>query len=224
MVHYKLHYFGLGGRGEFIRQIFAQGGIEFEDYRITIEEWPELKSKYPNSQVPILEVDGKVLTQSYAIARFVAKKAGLAGKDDWEAAQADMYVDGIEEIIQKIVPLIIATVFGSGNMDEAIKKFRPEMLPLTKGDKGALLTKLKPEVIEPFLTKYEKILKDNGGSHFVGKHLTWADITIADFAERFTWIDPHILDNHAVLKKFVHDIHELPNIKKHIAHRPQMPW
>jgi len=205
MVHYKLHYFALGGRGEFIRQIFAQADVEFEDFRITMEEWPELKANYPNGQVPLLEVDGKPLAQSYAIARFLAKKFGLTGKDDWEAAKADMYVDGIEDVIQKIIPLIMATLFG-------------------KGDKDEVLAKLKPEVFEPFLTKYEHFLKENGGEHFVGKQLTWADIMIADFLDRLTLLDAHILDGHSGLKQFVHHIHDLPNIKKHIEHRPAMPW
>jgi prostaglandin-H2 D-isomerase / glutathione transferase len=40
-----------------------------------------------------LEVDGKPISQSIAIARFVARKHGLAGQNDWESAQADVLVD-----------------------------------------------------------------------------------------------------------------------------------
>ena len=52
----------------------------------------------PFGQVPILEVDGKVLSQSITIARYLARKHGLAGKNDWEEAQADVYVDCINDL------------------------------------------------------------------------------------------------------------------------------
>lgn len=47
----------------------------------------------PFSQVPILEIDGKVLNQATAICRYLAKKAGLAGSDDWESLLIDIAVD-----------------------------------------------------------------------------------------------------------------------------------
>uniref|UniRef100_A0A914WDM6 glutathione transferase n=1 Tax=Plectus sambesii TaxID=2011161 RepID=A0A914WDM6_9BILA len=205
MAHYKLHYFNLGGRGEFIRKILAQAGVEFEDHRITMEEWPQVKPSFPNGQVPVLEVDGKYLAQSYAIARFLARKHNLTGKDDWEAAKADMYVDGVEEVIQKTMPMVMALLFGKGDLNE-------------------VLAKLKPEVFEPFFTKYEKILHENGGEHFVGKQLTWADIMIADFLQRLSWVDSTVLDGHSGLKTFVRHIHDLPNIKKHTAAHTDMKW
>ena len=46
-------------------------------------------------QVPKLEIDGKTLYQSIAITRFLARKYGLAGKTEFEEAQADMIVDCI---------------------------------------------------------------------------------------------------------------------------------
>jgi glutathione S-transferase len=48
----------------------------------------------------VLEVDGKMLAQSHAIARFVAKKHGLAGKDAWEAALCDQFVDATVDLLQ----------------------------------------------------------------------------------------------------------------------------
>ena len=48
-------------------------------------------------KLPVLEYDGKTIAQSRAIARFLGKKYGLAGKTDIEEAEADMIVDYIAE-------------------------------------------------------------------------------------------------------------------------------
>lgn len=41
----------------------------------------------PLGQVPVLEIDGKKIGQSLAIARFVGHEFGLAGKDNVENAR-----------------------------------------------------------------------------------------------------------------------------------------
>ncbi len=53
----------------------------------------------PFGQVPVLEVDGKMLAQSHTIARYLARQHGLAGKDDWEQGLADMYCDNIGDLM-----------------------------------------------------------------------------------------------------------------------------
>ena len=53
----------------------------------------------PFGQLPVLETNGVVISQSMAIARFVAKESGLGGKDNITAARADMIVDSITEYI-----------------------------------------------------------------------------------------------------------------------------
>ena len=55
----------------------------------------------PFAELPALEVDGQTIVQSLAIARFIAKKHGLAGNGDMEAAKADMIVDGCSDFINK---------------------------------------------------------------------------------------------------------------------------
>lgn len=57
------------------------------------------KTATPFGHVPILEVDGRVLAQSNTIARYLAKKHGLAGQDEWEEALADMYADNIHDLL-----------------------------------------------------------------------------------------------------------------------------
>lgn len=49
----------------------------------------------PFGKVPVLEIDGKALNQSVAITRYLSKKAGLAGSDDWESLLIDIAVDNI---------------------------------------------------------------------------------------------------------------------------------
>ena len=61
MSSYKLN---LKGRGEVIRFIFAQAGIEYEDKRIDKKDWPQLKPTTPTGMLPVLEVDGKQLASN----------------------------------------------------------------------------------------------------------------------------------------------------------------
>jgi prostaglandin-H2 D-isomerase / glutathione transferase len=48
-------------------------------------------------QLPVLEVDGKVMYQSLAIGRFLAKKFGLYGGNAWEEYEVDNAIDSIND-------------------------------------------------------------------------------------------------------------------------------
>lgn len=45
----------------------------------------------------MLEIDGKLLNQSSAICRYLAKKADLAGSDEWESLLIDIAVDNFQD-------------------------------------------------------------------------------------------------------------------------------
>ena len=51
-------------------------------------------------QLPVLEVDGKTIGQSMTIARFLARRYNLAGKNDLEEAEADMLVDSMTDTFE----------------------------------------------------------------------------------------------------------------------------
>merc|ERR1711976_895085 len=74
MPSYKLTYFNGRGRAEGIRMTLAASGVEYEDKRITFEEWGALKPNVPFNGLPMLEADGKQLGQSGAILRFLGKE------------------------------------------------------------------------------------------------------------------------------------------------------
>ncbi len=59
----------------------------------------------PLGQVPALEFDGVVISQSLTIARFLAKEFGLAGKTNLEQAQADMINDAGNDLANGKWPL-----------------------------------------------------------------------------------------------------------------------
>lgn len=48
-------------------------------------------------QLPVLEIDGRPAHQSIAIARYVAKRVGLVGSNDWENLVIDTAVDTIND-------------------------------------------------------------------------------------------------------------------------------
>lgn len=54
----------------------------------------------PFGKLPVLEIDGKKLNQSPAIGRYLAKKAGLAGDNDWESLLVDIAFDNIYDMRQ----------------------------------------------------------------------------------------------------------------------------
>eukprot|EP00659_Diplonema_papillatum_P011053 gene11053-16987_t len=62
----KVIYFGLPGRVEPTRLALAIGGIDFEN-KILTSEWAEMKPKVAPLQLPLLEVDGQMHSQSLAM-------------------------------------------------------------------------------------------------------------------------------------------------------------
>ncbi|XP_053402366.1 glutathione S-transferase 1-like isoform X2 [Mercenaria mercenaria] len=103
MPSYKFVYFDLRARGELTRYVFHAASKEFEDSRFSFEEWNSLKPTMPFGQAPVLLVDGKTLAQSGAIARFLAREFGLAGKNSWEQGMVDQYMELATEMMDEIV-------------------------------------------------------------------------------------------------------------------------
>lgn len=51
-------------------------------------------------QMPVLEVDGKKIHQSLSICRWLAKKVGLDGKNDFENFEIDSIADTVNDFRQ----------------------------------------------------------------------------------------------------------------------------
>uniref|UniRef100_A0A914VBI2 glutathione transferase n=1 Tax=Plectus sambesii TaxID=2011161 RepID=A0A914VBI2_9BILA len=201
MPHYKLTYLNMMGRAEHIRLIFAQAGVEYDDNRLTQEEWAAFKSKTPFGQIPVLEVDGKMLAQTGAITTYLAKQFGLNGKDDWEAAKIQQLNGGIEDLIVQVIPWF--------------REQDPEK-------KKELADKLVADHVTPWLQRYEKFLTDNGTGYFVGNSVTQIDLGLLQFMGLFSHVlCPETFKKFPELCKFMERIASLPNIAAWIQKRPK---
>ncbi len=78
MTRFKLTYFDIdGGRAESIRIAFHIGGIDFEDVRVKGPQFREARQSFRFHALPVLEIDGRQVTQSNALLRYVGKLVGL---------------------------------------------------------------------------------------------------------------------------------------------------
>lgn len=195
----RLIYFSIPGRAEVARLLATLGGLEFEDERLTFEEWgqSDLKPKLPFGQLPVLEVDGEMLAQSSAIDRYLAQLAGLLPSDPWAAALADAAYAYCEDIWMTIYPS-----FKIKDAEEKIKA-RQELV------KGALADKLK---------LLSKLVESKSGAYLAGDQITHGDLAV--FCNLSTlqsgWLDgipTTILDDYPALKAFRQAIANVPAIK-----------
>uniref|UniRef100_A0A914EEU7 glutathione transferase n=1 Tax=Acrobeloides nanus TaxID=290746 RepID=A0A914EEU7_9BILA len=156
--------------------------------------------------MPVLEVDGKPLAQSYAINRFLARKYGLAGKDDWEASQLDSIADFKTDFQIEIRPYLIVAV------------------GMAQGDKEKLFNEVFKPAFEKFAPVLLKLLQESG-SGFYGKNgVSWVDFELAGLTLTMSGMHPELLEKYPELVKHMEKVHALPQLKNYIETRPKTPF
>jgi glutathione S-transferase len=153
----KLTYFDFhGGRAEPVRLALHIGGIAFEDYRFTFDEFTDVRKSTPFSQVPTLMVDGVQVTQSDSILRYAGKLAGLYPTDAYQALLCDEVMYVVEEASVKMGPSFRMT-------GDAQKEARTA---LVNGSMPVYLGWLQSQ------------LQAHGGEYFADNRLTVADLKV----------------------------------------------
>ena len=176
-----LYYFKIPfWRAEVTRLALFIGDVPFKDYRVEGKEIDNLKETglLPNNQIapfkqlPVLDVDGKIIAQTGAIARFCGKLSGLYPKNnDLEAAQIDQIIEAAQDINY------LVTLSGRDKEKERLALARK-----------ILATKHLPKWLQ-FL---ENLLKKNNESYFfVGNKISIADLAIWRL---LGWLSSGLLD------------------------------
>jgi glutathione S-transferase len=142
-----------------MRAILTYAKASWQDNRLTPEEWAALKTsgKFEYNQIPALEVDGKMKTQSLACEVFLARRFGLMGSSEDEEYQILNFLAAREDLYAKIGPLM-------SEKDE------------TK--KAEMFKKAVTEEIPFLLGVYESKYASNGGKYYAGDKFSVADIQI----------------------------------------------
>lgn len=108
-------------RGEECRLALHIAGIEFEDVRVPIADWPAMKERMPYGALPVFEVPGRpAFAHSNAILVLIGRRHGLHPKDDFEAARHEGMMQHVEDLRAALGPTI--------RMPEAEKKAAREAL------------------------------------------------------------------------------------------------
>lgn len=167
----KLTYFDVhGGRGEPARLAFHIGNIAFEDCRLAYAQFAETRKSTPFGQVPTLDVDGVLVTQSDAITRYAGKLAGLYPTDAFQALLCDEVLGAVEDANAKI-----GSTFGITG--DALKAAR---------------TALVEGPLSMYLRWLQAQLQAHGGEFFADERLTIADLKVFGFVR---WLNAGHLDH-----------------------------
>ena len=192
-------------RAEVLRVSLYISKIPFEDVRITKDEFREViltgklrnKIDIPFNQLPVLEIDGEIIGQTGAIARFCGKLSNLYPKNDFLASKVDQIIDTATDITNLISPTV-------REKNKIIKKEMRE--------------KLTNKLLPRWFNYLEKILqKEQNSIWFVDNKMSIADIAIWRL---LGWIKSGILEGVPI--NICNNFPKLNNIHNEVNRHPKI--
>ncbi|KAL8846247.1 MAG: hypothetical protein Q9221_008660 [Calogaya cf. arnoldii] len=197
--------FASRGRGQAVRLLLEDAQIAYDDTRYSFQEYPDWKETglvalNPLKTVPVVKLNEKSLTQSYAILRYFAK---LLGSYDGKTPEEQYWVDAVCDIVSDWRTLYLQA-FLNPNQRETYPKHQ-------EGDRKRFL-----EGLQAHLTSNEF---SKAGPFVLGQTFTYADIVLYQIAhdEDLTQEGAKGLQEHHRLKQLVNAVEERPNIKAFLA-------
>ena len=192
-------------RAEVLRVSLFIKDIPFEDVRVSREEFIHMiktgflpnGKRSPFHQLPVMEVDGEIIGQTGAIARYCGKISNLYADDMLKAAKIDQIIDAATDITNVVSPTI--------REKDQEKKIE---------DRKVLVNKLLPR----WFRYLENLLSEDDSTWFVEK-MTIADIAMWRLLGWLTsgiidGIPTSIIDDFPKLKNIHHQVHTHPKVQE----------
>ena len=191
-------------RAEVLRVSLFISNTPFEDVRISREEFINMiktgylpnGKKVPFHQLPAIEVDGEIIGQTGAIARYCGKISNLYSNDNINAAKIDQIIDAATDITNLVSPTI-------REKDEQ-KKIEDRLL-------------LKNKLLPRWFRYLENILSESTSDWFVENKMTIADIAMWRL---LGWLISGIIDG--IPTTIVDSYPKLKNIHTNVHHHPKV--
>jgi len=201
MAEYKLIYFNFAALAEPIRWQFKVSKTSFEEERINVEEWPQHKARFPLGQMPILIEDGKELTQSASISRYLAKKFGQVTGNEFLDYRVDQVID----------------IVNDGRL-----QWRLSIAEKDPKKKEEIKKNLVENVCPKVLKQLADIVSETDGDFIAGDKLTFGDFWLAHWLQLWTsTVTPTLLDDYPVLIRLKKAVEAIPEIKTWLEERPK---
>ena len=192
-------------RAEVLRVSLFIKDIPFEDVRVSREEFIHMiktgflpnGKRSPFHQLPVMEVDGEIIGQTGAVARYCGKISNLYADDMLKAAKIDQIIDAATDITNVVSPTI--------REKDEVKKIE---------DRKILVNKLLPR----WFRYLENLLLEDDSIWFVEK-MTIADIAMWRLLGWLTsgiidGIPTSIIDDFPKLKNIHHQVHTHPKVQE----------
>uniref|UniRef100_A0A915LMI3 Glutathione S-transferase n=1 Tax=Meloidogyne javanica TaxID=6303 RepID=A0A915LMI3_MELJA len=190
MVQYKFYYFDIRVTLVTIFS-FHYAGEKFEDIQFFY------------GKVPVLEIDGKQLSQSGAILQYLSNKFGLAGKDDWEKAKIIEIFDFYRDVFNELAPYNYAK-WGALHISLFFRiNFERLFLPCA----------------ERVFPLFVKLLAESGSGFFGSSGVTYVDFVLAEYFEAVRSIEPEVIGKYKELTDFVAKVYAEPKLKTYLSTR-----
>lgn len=173
-----LTYWACKARNYAILAVAQHGG--FEIHQNTDFDMAALKPSLPFGQLPYLEHGDVKIAQSLAILRYVARKTGLTGNTDVEAAKSEMLIEEANDIYNTL----------------AKAQYSADKVAAFNGAFAA------DGPVQKQLGYLEKLVN---GPYFNSTPLA-GDIAIAAVLDLLVHLEPTVLETHPKLKAFYDEL------------------
>ncbi|KAI3382490.1 hypothetical protein SNEBB_001111 [Seison nebaliae] len=197
MTNYVLKYFDTRGRAEVIRMMFAYGNIDYEDRRLSYDEWRTIRKRDRRIfSLPWLEMDGEVYCQAKAIGEYVAGTLDLLPNNPLEMLKFHMVIDTAFDLNAAFFGVVHATDKYDENKEKFLKK-------------KALLYCYELETLSNKLSNW--IISDK---------LTLCDFYVFETLDsKIKSIDSTFLDQFPKLKDIYRKVRELEELRGYFLHK-----
>jgi len=215
MTTYRLYYWpSLPGRGELVRLILEDAGLEYDDvarrpesegggFASILEFYEGQRPGFPVMAPPILEADGVVLAQTHVICRYLGARANLTPTDEPSKLH-------VEQVNLTLLDL----------MDEAHDTHHPLGVNLYYEDQRAPATararQFREHRLPRFLRFFERVLDQSEGPFFAGEACSYADLTAFQVVKGLEYAFPR------AFRASARDAPRLIELADRVAQRPRL--
>ncbi|KAK4704129.1 hypothetical protein P7C70_g2087, partial [Phenoliferia sp. Uapishka_3] len=201
------------GRGEALRLFFEEAGIAFKDFRWSFDERNKEMNEHsraktnPVGSLPYLDLEGRILTQSYPTMRYLSAKLG---KYDGKTLDEKYFVDQVCDLCLDWRTRFVDTAFVT------------DANGLNQNEDGSPFQKHKEFSMPKYVKGVEGQLAKSpyGGPFTLGETITYADIVLYQIyhdESKYGGIDDLLATDAPKIKALVAAVAARPNIKAYFA-------